>query len=70
MEDDNEILIGDDIVKTIIFNGGIYDTNNVLVDAANIFGKIALKKNISKIRTGARGTHELCWRKDLAEVTK
>ena len=70
MEDDNYILIEDDIVKAIIFNWRIYGTTSVPVDALNIFGKRALKKNRFKIRTGARETHELCWRKDLAEVTK
>ena len=70
MEDDNQILFEDDIVKTIGFNGGIYDTNDVLVDGANLFGKIALKKKKPKIRTVAQETHELCWRKYLVEVTK
>ena len=70
MEGDNDILIGDDIVKAISFNGGISSTTDVLVDEDNIFGKRALKKNRFKIRTGARATHELCWRKYLVEVTK
>ena len=46
MADDNDILIGDDIVKDIIFNGGIYDNTSVLFDAANLFGKRVLKKKI------------------------
>ena len=54
MEGDNDILIGDDIVKAISFNGGISSTTDVLVDEDNIFGKRALKKNRFKIRTGAR----------------
>ena len=70
MDDDNKILIEDDIVKDISFNGGISGTTDVLVDVENLFGKRAVKKNKFKIRTGARETHELCWRKDLAEVTK
>ena len=45
VEDDNDILIGDDIVKAISFNGGIYDTTFILVDAANLFSKRSLKKN-------------------------
>ena len=44
MEDDNGILFVDDIVKALIFNGVISGTTDVLVDAANIFGKISLKK--------------------------
>ena len=44
MEDDNEIIIEDDIVKAISFNGGISGTTDVLVDAENLFGKRARKK--------------------------
>ena len=36
----------------------------------NLFGKRALKKSKLIIRTGSRKTHELCWRKDLVEITK
>ena len=43
MEDDNDILIEDDIVKVINFNEGLYGTTDVIVDAANIFGKRVLK---------------------------
>ena len=70
MEDDHDIIIEDDIVKAISFNGGISGTTDVLVDAGNIFGKRALKKNKFKIITGAQETHELCWRIYLVEVTK
>ena len=70
VEDENDILIEDDIVKYISFNGCISGTTDVLVDTENLFGKISLKKKKSKIRTGARETHELCWRKYLAGVTK
>ena len=70
MEDDNYILIEDDIVKAIGFNGGTYGSRYVLVDAENIFGKRALKKINFKIKTGARETHKVCWRKDSVEVTK
>ena len=59
MEDDNDILIEDDITRDIIFNGGVYVTTVVLDNAANIFGKRALKKNRFKIRTGAQKKHEL-----------
>ena len=48
MEDNNEILIEDDIMKAISFNGDISGTTAVLVDAVNIFGKRASKKNNSK----------------------
>ena len=44
MEDNNEILIEDDIVRAISFNGGISDITSVLVDAENIFGGRSLKK--------------------------
>ena len=47
VENDNEILIEDDIVKGIGFNGGIYGTTAVLVNADNLFGKISLKKKIT-----------------------
>ena len=69
-EDDNDILIEYDIVRAKSFNGVISGTTSVLVDAAIIFGKIFLKKNKFKIRTGAGETHELCQRKYLVEVTK
>ena len=58
VEDYNYVLIEDDIVKAISFNRGIYGTTAVLVDAANIFDKIALRKK-TRIRTVARETHGL-----------
>ena len=70
MEDGNEILTEDDIVKAISFNGGIYGTTAVLVDVENLFGKTTWKKNRSKIITVARETHELFWQKYLVEVAK
>ena len=39
MEDDNDILIGDDIVNAISFNGGISGTTVVFVDAANLLAR-------------------------------
>ena len=66
MEDYNDILIEDDVVKFISFNGGIYGTNAVIVDAAIIFVNIAFKNII--IRTGARETYELLWQKDSVEL--
>ena len=70
MEDDNDILIEDDIMKAVSFNGGISGTTAVLVGVANIFGKRSIKKIDFKIRTGARETHEVFQRIDLVEVTK
>ena len=57
-------------MKALGFNGCISGTTVVLVDAANIFGNISLKKNRYKIRTGSWETHELCWRNISVEVTK
>ena len=54
----------------ISFNEVIFDTTAVIVGADNLFVQRASKKNIFKIRTGSRETHELCWRKYLVEVTK
>ena len=54
MEDSNDIIIEDNIVKDINFNGGISGTTAVIVDATNIFGKRSSKKTNLKIRTGAR----------------
>ena len=54
VEDDNDILIEDDIVRAISFNGSFYGTTAVILDTENIFGKRSLKKKKSKIRTGAR----------------
>ena len=45
MEDDNDILIEDDIVKEKIFNGVNSVTTDVLVDEADLFGKDSLKEN-------------------------
>ena len=44
MEDDSDILIKDDIVKDMIFNGGISGTTTVIVDAENLFDKRVFKK--------------------------
>ena len=38
MDDDNDILIEDDIIKATSFNGGIYETTSIFVDADAIFG--------------------------------
>ena len=69
MEDDNDILVEDDIVKAISFNGTISGTTAFFYQA-NLFGKRTLKKTNFKIRTGERETHKVCWRKDSVEVTK
>ena len=45
VEDDNDILIEDDIVKEKIFNGVNSVTTDVLVDEADLFGKDSLKEN-------------------------
>ena len=45
MEDDNDILIEEYIFNDISFSGGISGTTAVLVDAKNIFGKIAFKES-------------------------
>ena len=42
MEDDNDILIEDDIEKSVVFNGCISGTTDVLFDVADLFGKRAL----------------------------
>ena len=69
MEDENDILVEYEIVMSVGFNGDISVTAAVLVHAEIIFGKRDLKKKII-IRTGARETHEVCWRRYLVEVTK
>ena len=70
MEDYNYILIEDDIVKSISFNGGNYVTISDLVDTENTFNKRSLKKNKFKIINGAQETHELFWQKYSVEVAK
>ena len=59
MDNENDILIEDDIVKAISFDGGISGTTAVLFDAGGLFGKRSLNKTNFKIRTGARETHEV-----------
>ena len=44
MEDYNDILIEDGILKAIHFNGSISGTAAVLVGAVSLFGKRLLKK--------------------------
>ena len=70
VEDNNDIITEDDIVKDISFNGGIYGTTAVLVDEASLFGKRYFKKIHSKIKTEALETHEVCWREYFLQVTK
>ena len=69
MEDDNDILVEDDIVKAISFNGTISGTTAFFYQA-NLFGKRTLKKTNFKIKTGERETHEVCWRKYLLGIKK
>ena len=45
MEDDNDILTEDDIVKYISLNGVISDTTALIVYAGNLFGKEKFKEN-------------------------
>ena len=59
--DENYILVEDDTVKTISFNGVISGTADVLVDAENLFVNISLTKTNFHIRTVERETHGLCW---------
>ena len=70
MEDENNILIKDYIVKAISFIGAISGTTDILVDEAALFGKIVLSKINFKIKTGSQETHVVCWREDLVQVTK
>ena len=62
VEDYNDILVEDDIVKDISFNGGISGTTSVLDYAENIYGSRAFKKINYKIRPGERETHEGRWK--------
>ena len=43
VEDDNDLPIENNIVKDTSFNGGIYGTSDVFVDAGTIFGERACK---------------------------
>ena len=52
-----------------VFNWGISGTTAVLVGEENLFGERALKKINSKMKTDEQETHEVCLRKDLAEVS-
>ena len=70
MEDGNDILIEDDIVKATSFNVGIFGTSAVLVDSDDLFGKRALEKMDFKINTESGETHEECWREYFGQGTK
>ena len=60
MEDENDILIEDDILKAKFFNDGINGNTTVLADEATFYGKRYLNKINFKIKTGAWDTHEVC----------
>ena len=49
----NDILIEDDILKVISFNGGVSGATTFIVDAEALFGKRYLDKINLKIKTGA-----------------
>ena len=68
MEYENDILIEDDIMRFIYFNGGISGTTSVLVYEADLSGKISLKKINFKISTIPWETHEVCWREYFVQV--
>ena len=70
MEDYNDILVINDIVKAVSSNGGISGTTAVIVDAEALFGKRSLKKINLKINTRAQYTQEVCWLEDFLQVTK
>ena len=48
MENDNDILVGDGIVKAIFLNGGISGNTTVIVDVNNLFGKKGLQRKKPK----------------------
>ena len=48
VEDDNDIIIEDDIVKAMSFYGRIYGTTAVLIDVVDLFGKGSLRGGNSK----------------------
>ena len=66
----NDILIKDDIVMAVRFNGGIYGTTAIRVDSASIFGNRAFKTIKFKIKTGTREIHEVCWLEDYVHIKK
>ena len=68
IEGDNDILIEDDIVKAMKFNGGIAGTTVVLVDATSLGNKKAINKKLNVFKTGSRSTHEICWLDDRVQV--
>ena len=70
MDDENDILILYYITKAISFNGGMYGTTTVLLDASVLFGKRALNKINFKIKAVAREIHEVCCPEDFLQVTK
>ena len=69
MENENYILIEDDIVKATGFNAFISGTNDILVDAADLFGKRDLKKINPKTNYGSQETHAV-QRGDFMQVKK
>ena len=54
VEDYNDILIEDDIMKTVSVNEEISGITAVIIDAVNLFGKKSLEKINFKIKTGAQ----------------
>ena len=57
-------------MKAISFNGGVFRITAVIVDSVALFVKISINQTNFKIKTGARKTHEVCWREYFVQVTK
>ena len=68
VEDDNNILTEEDIVKAISFRGGIAGTTAVLVDATSIGHEKAINEKFKVVKTGSRSTHEIRWLNDRVKV--
>ena len=65
MEDENDIIIEDDIMKAINVNAGVTGTTDVLVYSADLFGNTYLDKINFKIKTGAKETRDVCWQENF-----
>ena len=67
MEDGNDIVLEEHILRELSFRGGIAGTTGVLVDCDKLNGPSVTKKFKSRI-IGTRSTHEIRWYEDKIDI--
>lgn len=67
VEDGNDVVLEEDIVKAMSFRGGVAGMSAILLNLENL-PKAAISKKFKSNSIGARATHEIRWQSELVEI--